>query len=91
MASERARRTKIVYDAAVALAGSPGATFRPGDIAAHLRPSETPFGAWEVRGELSNLEGLGLVELDEDTAMWRLASGVTFDIAAAKGVAVDGA
>ena len=88
---ERARRTKIVYDAAAALAGSGAASFRPGDVAAHLRPTETPFGAWEVRGELSKLERLGLVELDEDTATWRLVSGGTFDIAAAKAVAVDGA
>lgn len=88
--SERARRTKIVYDAATALAES-AASFRPGDVAARLRPTETPFGAWEVRGELSNLQRLGLVELDEDTATWRLVPGGTFDIAAAKAVAVDGA
>lgn len=89
--SERARRTKIVYDAAAALAESGAASFRPGDVAAHLRPTETPFGAWEVRGELSNLERLGLVELDADTATWCLVPGRTFDIAAAKAVAVDGA
>ena len=88
--SERARRTKIVYEAVTALAAG-ARSFRPGDVAAHLRPTETPFGAWEVRGELFNLERLGLVELDADSATWRLVPGRTFDIAAAKAVAVDGA
>ena len=88
--SERARRTKIVYEAAVALREAGAATFRPGDIAEQLRPTDTPFGAWEVRGELGNLERLGLVRCDEETATWQLTQSGEFDIAAAKALA-DGA
>lgn len=88
--SERARRTKIVYDAAVALREAGAAVFRPGDIAEQLRPTDTPFGAWEVRGELGNLERLGLVRCDEETATWQLTQSGEFDIAAAKALA-DGA
>ena len=88
--SERARRTKIVYEAAVALREAGAAAFRPGDIAEQLRPTDTPFGAWEVRGELGNLERLGLVRCDEETATWQLTQSGEFDIAAAKALA-DGA
>ena len=85
--SERARRTKTVFDAAKALveAGSDG--FRPGDVASHLRDAGTPVGAWEVRGELTTLERCGLVALDEDTAVWHLIKGATFSIEATKAAA----
>lgn len=81
--SERARRTKTVFDAVAALGQAGNTSFRPGDVTAHLRAEGTPYGAWEVRGELSNLEKLGLVELDEETATWRLVNGASFSIEAA--------
>ncbi len=82
--SEQARRTKTVFDAVTALedANSPG--FRPGDVTAHLRASGKAFGAWEVRGELTNLERLGLIVLDEDSATWRLVNGASFSVEEAK-------
>lgn len=73
----------MVFDAAVTLREQGARTFRPGDVAAHLREGKAPFGAWEVRGELSNLERLGLVALDEDAAVWRLVDGASFSIDAA--------
>ena len=84
--SERARRTKIVFDAVVALREAGGAEFEPGDVAGRLREGGVPFGAWEVRGELANLERLGLVVLDEGTARWRLVNGADFSIDAANAV-----
>ena len=81
--SERARRTKIVFDAVVALCEGGAERFRPGDVTACLRGGSTPFGAWEVRGELTNLERLGLIVLDEELAVWRLVPGASFSIAAA--------
>ena len=81
--SERARRTKVVFDALAALQRAGRASVRPGDVTAHLREHGLPVGAWEVRGELSNLERLGLIELDEDTAVWRLVAGAEFSIDAA--------
>jgi len=81
--SERARRTKTVFDAVAALGQAGIESFGPGDVTAHLRAEGTPYGAWEVRGELSILERLGLVELDEETASWRLVNGATFSIEAA--------
>lgn len=81
--SERARRTKTVFDAVAALQDAGRASFRPGDVTAHLRAQGLPMGAWEVRGELSNLERLGLVELDEEAAVWQLVAGAEFSIDAA--------
>lgn len=82
--SESARRTKIVFDAVMALHDCGANPFRPGDVVARLRRDGRPYGAWEVRGELSNLERLGLIELNEDDAVWRLVDGATFSIEAAK-------
>ena len=78
--SEKARRTKTVFDAALALREDGATTFRPGDVTARLRADGSPFGAWEVRGELSNLERLGLIVLDEAAATWKLVDGASFSI-----------
>ena len=78
--SEQARRTKTVFDAVTALHNVGRTAFRPGDVTAHLRAGDTPFGAWEVRGELTNLERLGLIVLDEETATWRLVNGAAFSV-----------
>lgn len=69
-----------MFDAALALREDGATIFRPGDITARLRADGAPFGAWEVRGELSNLERLGLIVLDEDAATWRLVDGASFSI-----------
>ena len=87
---ERARRTKTVYDAAVSLRESGVGQFRPGDVTARLRETGESFGAWEVRGELSNLNRLGLVVLDQETATWRLVEGAAFSIEAADALAEPG-
>ncbi len=87
--SERARRTKTVFDAIVALREGGAECFRPGDVAGYLRDESTPFGAWEVRGELANLERLGLVVLDEEFAVWRIVPGASFSIAAANAARAD--
>ena len=84
--SEPARRTKIVFDAVMALHGAGANPFRPGDVVARLRDDDMPYGAWEVRGELTNLERLGLIALDEDHAVWRVVEGGVFSIEAAKAV-----
>ena len=43
-----------------------------------------------MRGELSNLERMGLIVLDEETATWRLVNGASFSIEAAKSVRANG-
>ena len=78
--SEQARRTKTVFDAVTALRDAGRSAFRPGDVTAHLRASDSPFGAWEIRGELTNLERLGLIVLDEESATWRLVNGASFSV-----------
>ena len=88
--SEQARRTKTVYEAVAALENAGGTPFRPGDVTAHLRATGEPVGAWEVRGELANLERMGLIVLDEETATWRLVNGASFSIEAAKSVRTSG-
>ena len=82
--SEQARRTKTVYDAVTALKEAGNTAFRPGDVTAYLRESGAPFGAWEVRGELTNLERLGLIVVDEDSATWRVVNGASFSVEEAK-------
>ncbi|MCY3837760.1 MAG: hypothetical protein OXH09_03770 [Gammaproteobacteria bacterium] len=82
--SEQARRTKTVFDAVTALKAGGSTAFRPGDVTAHLRASGAPLGAWEVRGELTNLERLGLIVLDDDSATWRLVNGASFSVEKAK-------
>ena len=78
--SEQARRTRTVFDAVTALRNAGSTAFRPGDVTSHLRASGSPFGAWEVRGELTNLERLGLIVLDEESATWRLVDGASFSV-----------
>ena len=84
--SEQARRTKTVFDAVAALQNARGKPFRPRDVTAHIRATGEPFGAWEVRGKLNNLERMGLIVLDEESATWRLINGASFSIEAAKSV-----
>lgn len=88
--SEQVRRTKTLFDALRALKAAGLTLFRPGDVTAHLRASGTPFGAWEVRGELTRLERLGLIVLDEDSAAWRLVNDATFSVEEAKLARPDG-
>lgn len=76
--AERARTTKIVFDAIAALCSEGAKTFRPGDVASYLRAGSEPLGAWQIRGELAALERLGLIALDENTALWRLIAGASF-------------
>lgn len=82
--SEQARRTKTVFDAVAALHDAGNTAFRPGDVTAHLRASGAPIGAWEIRGELSNLERLGLIVIDDNSATWRLVNGASFSVEEAK-------
>ena len=78
--SEAARQTKNVYDAAVAVHESGTTEIRPGDIAAHLRNGGFPVAAWQIRGELTNLEAMGLVTLDADAGTWQVVPDRTFSI-----------
>ena len=82
--SDSARRSKIVFDAVRALHDAGANPFRPGDVAARLRSDGRPLGAWEVRGELAQLERLGLIELDADNAVWHVVEGAVFAMDSAK-------
>jgi hypothetical protein len=42
----------------------------PGDVNAKLRELGTPMGAWEVRGELENLQEAGVLVVDPVTTRW---------------------
>ena len=68
----QSRRTKLVLEAVQALVKAGANGFAPADIGAHLRAHGEPMGAWEVRGELSNLEASGDVRLDTASARWHL-------------------
>lgn len=67
------RRTNLVLSAIEKLVAGGRRQFRPGDIVSHLRAQNQPLGTWEVRAELSNLEAAGLIELNADSACWRMA------------------
>lgn len=83
--SEARRQTRIVYEGFMELAGSNDGVVEVGDIATYMRARNRPMGGWEIRGELSRLRALGLVEVDEETACWRPVEGQDFDSAVAAG------
>jgi hypothetical protein len=68
------RRTKLVFSAFEELVGKGHTEIRPGDITTTLRERNQPLSYWEVRGELSNLEAEGLIEVHAETGAWRLAA-----------------
>ena len=80
--SETRRKTRTVYDAFVAVSANGNGEVRPGDVVAFLRDSNNPFGSWEVRGEFSNLESLGLLQVDPKTGTWQLIAGIDYDAVA---------
>lgn len=67
------RRTNLVLSVIESLVSEGRSTFRPGDVVSRLREQNQPMGTWEVRGELANLEDQGVIELEVDTATWRMA------------------
>ena len=81
--SEARRQTRIVYESFMELAHGNGGVVEVGDIATYMRGRNRPMGAWEIRGELSRLRALGLVEVDDSTATWRPVEGQDFDSAVA--------
>ena len=66
------RRTNLVLSVIEKLVAEGRSEFQPGDVVTRLREQNQPMGTWEVRGELSNLEAAGVIELDPDTACWRM-------------------
>ncbi len=83
--SEARRQTRIAYEGFMELAGGNDGVVEVGDIATYMRARNRPMGGWEIRGELSRLRALGLVEVDEETACWRPVAGQDFDSAVAAG------
>ena len=61
-----------------------------GDVAAYMRERDHPMDAWEIRGEFFQLQQMGLVNLDADTAQWFSVPGRDFESAQAA-MADDGA
>jgi hypothetical protein len=66
-------RTKLVLNVIEKLVEAGRTEFRPGDITTRLREQNQPLGTWEVRGELSNLEAAGMLQVDPATGAWMLA------------------
>ena len=66
------RRTNLVLSVIEKLVAEGRPEFRPGDLVSRLREQNQPMGTWEVRGELSNLEAAGLIELDAQSGSWRM-------------------
>ena len=83
--SEARRQTRFVYDGFMELANGRGGVVEVGDIAAYMRERNHPMDAWQIRGELSTLEAMGLVEIDKETAGWRPVSGQDFESVQAAG------
>jgi hypothetical protein len=68
------RRTKLVFSAFEDLIAKGQTEIRPGDITTRLRERNQPLSYWEVRGELSNLEAEGLIQVHAESGAWRLAT-----------------
>ena len=72
------RETKLVWLALQELMGDAPASAEGialTDLAVVLRKQDPPMGAWEVRGELTYLEAIGLVRFDLETGRWLLHEG----------------
>lgn len=67
------RRKDLVLSVIEELVAAGGAEFRPGDVVSRLREQNQPMGAWEVRGELTNLEAEGAIVLEPESGVWKLA------------------
>jgi hypothetical protein len=67
------RRTNLVLSVIEKLVAEGRPAFRPGDLVSRLRAQDQPMGTWEVRGELSNLEAEGVIELEPESGTWRIA------------------
>ncbi len=77
------RQTRIVYDAFMDLVVEGNSLVGTGDVAAYMRDRDHPMDAWEIRGEFFQLQQMGLIDLDADTAQWFSVSGRDFDSARA--------
>ena len=82
--SETLRLTKTIYGAVCRVVADGNDSLRPGDIVGYMRDQGRPLGSWEVRGQFSRLENLGLLKIDATTGIWQLVDGVDFDEAAAQ-------
>jgi hypothetical protein len=69
MSTER-KRTETVYAIILELVQGGLEHVRPGNVNDTLRERGQPMGGWEVRGEFTNLQAKGLLELDEATGDW---------------------
>ena len=65
------RRTEIVEAVIDEIVENGKATFKPGDVADLLRDKNEPISVWQLRSELSSLEGAGLIDFDSETALWK--------------------
>lgn len=76
---EERRLTRMIYDAFVAVVDSGQDEIRPGHIVQYMREQNNPLGIWNVNGEFSTLRSMGVIELDEDTATWRLVRSQSYE------------
>ena len=77
--NETLRLTKTIYGAICRVVADGNDSLRPGDVVGYLRDEDRPLGSWEVRGQFSRLENLGLLKIDAATGIWQLVDGVEFD------------
>jgi len=77
--SETLRLTKAIYGAICRVVADGNDSLRPGDVVGYMRDEDRPLGSWEVRGQFSRLENLGLLKIDAATGIWQLVDGVDFD------------
>ena len=82
--SETLRLTRAIYEAVCRVVADGNVALRPGDIVGHFRDQDRPLGSWEVRGQFSRLEDLGLLKNDATTGIWELVEGADFEEATAQ-------
>lgn len=46
----------------------------PADVAEQLRADNSPIPVWQLRADFSQLAAEGEIELDQETATWRMCS-----------------
>lgn len=76
---EERRLTRMIYDAFVAVVETGQEEIRPGHVVQYMREHNNPLGIWNVNGEFSKLRNMGVIELDEDTATWKLVRSLSYE------------
>ena len=71
--STQARKTRLILETIQQIVADGQTDFGPGHVADALRKTSSAMLTFEIRGEFSKLEADGLITVDPNTGLYRLA------------------